>query len=190
MQLRDDDTLGAIDDEGAVVGHQRQIAKIDLLLLDVLDRLLGARRLLVEDDETDLDAQRRSIGQATELALFNVETGLGEPVGHVLERRIARVTGNGEYRFKGRMQAYGITLELRRIGLEKRAVRVELDSQQIWHIQDSRLLAEILADALLFREGIGHLFHLDRQNLKNAKLKRQPAPAVSRDGSLGNQVIT
>ena len=48
VQLRDDDALGAVDDEGAVVGHQRQLAQIDLLLAHVLDRLLGAGGFLVE----------------------------------------------------------------------------------------------------------------------------------------------
>ena len=39
VQLADDDALGAVDDEGAVVGHQRDLAEVDLLLLDVADRL-------------------------------------------------------------------------------------------------------------------------------------------------------
>ena len=39
VQLGDDDALGAVDDEGAVVGHERQFAHVDFLLLDVLDRL-------------------------------------------------------------------------------------------------------------------------------------------------------
>src|SRR5690606_23871452 len=40
---------------------------------------------------------------------------------------------------------------------------------QIRGIQDPRLLAEILANALLFREGISHRIHLDLQNMKNAR---------------------
>ena len=42
VQLRDDDALGAVDDERAVLGHQRDVAEVDLLLLDVADGL-GAR---------------------------------------------------------------------------------------------------------------------------------------------------
>ena len=85
VQLRDDDALGAVDDEGAVVGHQRQFAEIDLLLADVLDRLLGAGSFLVEHDQAHLDAQRRGVGEAAELALLDVEHRLAEPVAHVLE---------------------------------------------------------------------------------------------------------
>ena len=39
VQLADDDALGAVDDERAGVGHQRDLAEVDLLLLDVADRL-------------------------------------------------------------------------------------------------------------------------------------------------------
>jgi hypothetical protein len=39
VQLADDDALGPVDDERAVLGHQRDLAEVDLLLLDVADRL-------------------------------------------------------------------------------------------------------------------------------------------------------
>ena len=39
VQLADDDALGAVDDERAGVRHQRDLAEVDLLLLDVADRL-------------------------------------------------------------------------------------------------------------------------------------------------------
>ena len=91
MQLRHDDTLGAVDDEGAVVGHERQLTEVHLLLAHVLDGLLGAGGFLVEDDEANLDAQRRGIGEATELALLDVEYGVTEAIAHVLQDRVARV---------------------------------------------------------------------------------------------------
>ncbi len=43
VQLRDDDALGAVDDEGAVLGHQRHLADVDFLLFHVLDRFFGRR---------------------------------------------------------------------------------------------------------------------------------------------------
>ena len=48
VELRDDDALGAVDDERAVVGHERNLAHVDLLLLHFLDGVL--RRFLVHDD--------------------------------------------------------------------------------------------------------------------------------------------
>ncbi len=54
VHLRDDDALGAVDDEGAVRRHERDVAHVDVLLLDVLD---GARARLLIDIEHD-QAQR------------------------------------------------------------------------------------------------------------------------------------
>jgi hypothetical protein len=44
VQLGDDDALGTVDDEGAGGGHERNLAHVDFLLLDFLDRFLGASR--------------------------------------------------------------------------------------------------------------------------------------------------
>ena len=69
---------------------QRQLAEVDLLLAHVLDRLLGAGGFLVQHDEAHLHAQRRGIGEATQLALLDVEHRLAEAVAHVLEQRRCR----------------------------------------------------------------------------------------------------
>src|SRR3546814_15581530 len=47
VHLRDDDALGAVDHEGAVEGHERHVAHVDVLLLDVADRARAG--LLVAD---------------------------------------------------------------------------------------------------------------------------------------------
>ncbi len=39
VQLADDNPLGTVDDEGTVFGHQRNLAEVDFLLLDITDRL-------------------------------------------------------------------------------------------------------------------------------------------------------
>ena len=44
-QLGDDDPLGAVDDEGAQVGHHGEVAEEDLLLLDLTRDLVDERRL-------------------------------------------------------------------------------------------------------------------------------------------------
>src|SRR4030095_4734547 len=72
VELRDDDALGAVDDERAVVGHQRDVAEVDLLLLDVADGLDAGLRILVPDDETDGDLERHGVGHAALLALVDV----------------------------------------------------------------------------------------------------------------------
>ncbi len=80
-ELRDDDALGAVDDEGALLRHQREVAHEDLLLLD-LARLL--------DDELDVHAQRRREGSVALPALVLRVLRLAEAV--VGEAQLQTVT--------------------------------------------------------------------------------------------------
>ena len=57
VQLGDDDALGAIDDKGAQLGEQRQLAKIDLLLDDIPGTLAVSR--ILEDDQLQRRFERR-----------------------------------------------------------------------------------------------------------------------------------
>src|SRR5216683_116289 len=84
MKLRDDYPLGAVDHEGAVAGHQRNLAEIDLLLLHVLDRAAAA--LDVPDDELNLDLDRRGVGHTALMAFLDVVLGLAEFVADEFER--------------------------------------------------------------------------------------------------------
>lgn len=77
-QLGHHDTLGAVDDEAALVGHDREVAHEDGLRLDltgvVVDELCG-------------DEQRRGVGHVLVLALLDrgfdlVEVWVGEGQRH------------------------------------------------------------------------------------------------------------
>ena len=72
VQLADDDALGAVDDEGAVIGHQRNIAEENFLFLDVADVFRAGVGILVVNGQTDGDLERRGIGHAALLALVHV----------------------------------------------------------------------------------------------------------------------
>ncbi len=87
MQLRDDDAFGAVDDERAVVRHERNLAHVDFLLFHLLDGLLG--RLLIHDDQARLGAQRGAVGKAALLALRNVERGRQQGEPDELQPRVA-----------------------------------------------------------------------------------------------------
>ncbi len=56
VQLGNNDTLGTVDHKRTGIGHQRDLAHIDFLLLDFLDLWLGG--LLVEDGQAHAGAQR------------------------------------------------------------------------------------------------------------------------------------
>src|SRR6202012_1349681 len=72
VQLADDNALGTVDDEGAVLGHQRNIAVKNFLFLDVANGLRAGVGILVVDRETNRNLERRGICHAALLALVHV----------------------------------------------------------------------------------------------------------------------
>ena len=83
-ELRDDDALGAVDDEGALRGHHGEIAHEDFLLLDL------ARQTV---DEADLGIQRSLIRAIALAAFLHRVLGLAEVVvaefdAHILRRAL------------------------------------------------------------------------------------------------------
>ncbi|MND69591.1 hypothetical protein D3C80_610740 [compost metagenome] len=73
MHLRNDNTFGTIDDEGAVVRHERHIAHVNILLLDVLDGLRAGIFINIEYDQTQRHLERCRICQIALTAFVNVE---------------------------------------------------------------------------------------------------------------------
>jgi hypothetical protein len=69
MELRDDDSLRAVDDERAVLGHQRDVSEEDLLFLGVAHRLDAGLGVLVVDEETERHLERDRIRHPAFLAL-------------------------------------------------------------------------------------------------------------------------
>ena len=124
VQLRNDDPLGTVDDECAVFRHQGQFPQIYLLFAHVLDGLLGAARLLVEDDEAHLHPQRSREREAAQLALLDVEHRFAEAVAHVLERCVARIARNGKYAVEGGVQPDLVAFRFGDVRLQEPAVRI------------------------------------------------------------------
>ena len=71
MQLRYDDSLNPVDHERTVFGHERNLAHVHFLLLNVFDRLI--RRIFVINNKAHFNPQRGSISYASGLTLFNVK---------------------------------------------------------------------------------------------------------------------
>ncbi len=72
VHLADDDALRAVDDEGAVVGHERHVAHVDVLLLDIEHRLGIGVGVDFEDDQAQRHLQRSRIGHPAKLAFLDV----------------------------------------------------------------------------------------------------------------------
>ena len=153
MQLRDDYSFGPVHDEGAGIRHERNLAHVHFLLLDVPHRT-GAARALVVEHETQLDAQGRSVSIAAQLALLDVENRGAEPVAHVLEPRVSRVALDREHRLEGRVQSLQFALLGSVLGLQELVVRIDLNREQIGRIQHAPSLAEVFSHSLAFSEGI------------------------------------
>src|SRR3984893_11124003 len=183
VQLRHDDALGAVDDEGAVVGHERQFTEVYLLLTHVLDGLLGTAGLLIERHEAYFDAQRGRVSQSAQLAFLDVEHRFAQTIAHVLQRRVAGITGNGEHAVEGGVQADFVAFGLRDIRLQKSPVRIQLDRQQIRRAEYARALAEVLTNALLFGERISHVCAFPGAYAPNLTGPERPRLIVARCAS-------
>src|SRR6185295_8701167 len=154
VQLGDDHALGAVDDERAGGGHERDLAHVDLLLLHLLGGRLG--RVLVEDHQAHLGAQRARVREAALLALLHVERRLAQEVADELEARIARMADDREDRGKRSLQPLVAARLRRHVRLEKAGVGLELGRDEERRLLDDRPLREALADAFTLGQRIGH----------------------------------
>src|SRR5216684_3685020 len=145
VQLADDHALGAVDDERARGGHERNLAHVHFLFLDLLHRGLGG--FLVHDGEAHLGAQWARVGQPALLALLDVEGRLAERVADEFEPRVPRVAGDGEDRGERRLQAFVLAFFRQHCRLQESRVGIELGRQKKRHAQNARALGEALANA-------------------------------------------
>src|SRR6266550_6200546 len=72
MQLGHDHALSSVDDESAVVGHQRNFTKEDFFFLDVANRFYVRVRIFVVDSQPDLYLEGHAIAHAALLTLLLV----------------------------------------------------------------------------------------------------------------------
>ena len=165
VHLRDDHPFGAVDDEGAVVRHQRHVAHIDVLLLDVADRPRAGIVVEVEDDQAQGYLQRRGVGHAPLLAFLDIVFGLLELVFHEFELRLV---GEILDRKDGRQHLLQARLAapLRAgVALQESFIGGALHVDQIRNRRHLADMAEILANPLAARKRHRHvrstLFHAD-----------------------------
>jgi hypothetical protein len=148
VQLADDHALGAVDDERARGGHERDLAHVHFLLLDLLHRGLGG--FLVHDGEAHLGAQRARVGQPALLAFLHVEGRLAERIADEFQARVPRVAGDGEDRGESGLQALILAFFRKHCRLQESRVGLELGRQKKRHVEHARALGEALADAFFF----------------------------------------
>ena len=111
LELADDDALGAVDDEGALLRHERDVAEEDFLLLNVLQPLGLGDGVLFPRDEPDLEPERDGVGVALLEALVRAEF-------HLEADAVAAVLAQGKLDLPGRA-AEGADLFLGELGVRR-----------------------------------------------------------------------
>ena len=144
VQLADDDALGAVDDEGAVLRHQRNVAEENFLLLDVADGAVAGFRVLVENGQPHGDLERRGISHA---ALF----ALGHVVFQLQPHRIAALVAE-----VGRVGVVGAALRAQHVtGMERigdnRVAAVLASGAQVMQALEMAALALPVTDGVIHK---------------------------------------
>ena len=142
MHLGDDDPLGAVDDEGAAVSHQRHVAHVDVLLLDVPHRAEPAVLVDVPDHEPERHLERSRVGDAALLAFLDVVFRLLELVAFEIQRCLVGEVLDREHRLEDSLKpGLGALISLN-FALQEELVGAPLHLDEVRHRGNLRNAAE------------------------------------------------
>lgn len=153
MQLGHDHAFRAVDHERTGRRHERDLAHVDFLLLDLLD--LG-RVLAVVDDQAHFRAQRRVESQTALLTFLDVERRVGQVVRHEFHACQTIVRHDGEDGVERRLQAFALSLCDGRMLLQELGIRLNLGGKQEGNLMDRCALRETLANTLFLGKAVRH----------------------------------
>ena len=173
VHLRDDDPLSAVDDERAVVGHERDVAHVDILLLDVLDRARAGLLVDIEHDEAQRHLERRGVSHAPLPALVDVIFRRLEFVFHEFELRGVGKVGNREHRLEYGLQALVGPAALRLLHQQELIVGRLLNLNEVRHLRDFFDFSEKLPYALPTDKRLRH-------HVLSLNRSIEPAPVAAR----------
>ncbi len=147
VHLRDDDAFGAVDDEGAVHRHERDVAHVDVLLLDVLDRLRAGFLVDIEHDEAQRHLEGGREGHAALAALIDVVFRRLEFVANEFQHRGAGEVRDREHRAEHRLQAFIRPTALGLVHHQELVVGRLLNLDEVRHLGDFLDVSEEFANA-------------------------------------------
>ncbi len=146
MELAHHDALGAVDDERARLGHQRNLAEVDFLLLDVAHDALATLAGVV-DHELGRDLDWSGERHAALPALVDVVLGLFQVVRDVDELARPIEILDGEDAAKHALEPDLTPFARRDVRLEELVVARLLDVDEVRDVDDGRDMTEVLAVA-------------------------------------------
>ena len=150
-QLRNDDTLSAVDDKGTAFGHQREIAHKDFLLLDFTSFLI---------EKAHPNPQRSRIGHIPFFALSDRILGLlFQAVVDKVEHQVTGIVGDGRHIGKHFFEPL----------FQEPLVRIDLNLDQVRHLEhfvdSGKTHAGVLSELhrLDIHHRLNHSIHLFRR---------------------------
>jgi len=149
VHLADDHAFGPVDDEGAVLGHERHVAHVNVLFLDIEYRAGLGFAVDLEHDQAQRHLHRRRIGDATLAAFGGIVLGILKHIMHEIELGCAGEIADREDRaqrlFKTRDIAGGL------VRTQELLIAFALNLDQVRHLNHFVDIAEDLADPLFRR---------------------------------------
>jgi hypothetical protein len=176
-----------VDDEGPVLGHDRDFPEVDLLLLDVPDGL--GSLAVVPGDQADGHLERRGVGHAPLQALLDVVLRLLERVPDELQRcRVVEILDR-EYGIEDGLKPDVLALLGLHIGLKEALEGLLLDLDQVGNLENRRNLRKALPKAQ-FPIGDGDLGHALPSPTGVASIERRTNRTAFSARSAGARIVT
>ena len=129
--------------------HERHVAHIDVLLLDVLDRAGAGLLVDIEHDEAERHLERRRVGHAALLALVDVVFRRLERIAHEFELGALAEILDREHRAEDGLQALVQASALGLIDHQELIVGLLLNLDEVRHLGNFVNSAEHLPQALM-----------------------------------------
>ena len=147
VQLADNHPFSAVHHERPVSGHQRDLAKVNLLLLNVLDRAGSGALVDIPQDQLDSHLEWSRIGHAPLMAFLDTVLGLAKSVADKLERSCLIEILDRKDRAEDPLQSGVRPMFRRKDTLQELVVRVPLDLQQVGNVDELANPTERASDA-------------------------------------------
>ena len=156
VHLADDHALGAVDDEGAVRGHERHVPHEDILFLDVLDRAGAGIFVEIEHDQAQGDLQRGAVGHVALHAFIDVVFGFFQLVADEFQHAGFVEILDRENRLEDTFDAFAVLRVGLIAGVQEKVVRRFLNLDEVRHFQHFADFAVVFPKTLLAKIGRGH----------------------------------
>ena len=160
VQLADDDSFSPVNDEGSVFGHERDLAEIDLLLLDITNRLNPGLLVYIPGNQAHPDFDRGSKGHSALMTLVDVVFGCAKGVCNIFERTGLAEVANRKDRAKHGLEADVLSCRRGKLRLEETLVGILLDINEVGYVDDPLDLGKMFPQKLVIRDRISHGFSL------------------------------